>query len=305
MGCHRLRHSILALAMFIPLGCGGGSDKRPTNDSQSADRTASVADEQTPSVEDQACDQIEKTQVAVVTEMWFARISDEGISAGADLDQITDGCGVSDVQNPQGLSGVDNSFGSMIPILELTEGAAIEVYIQNLINNGEVLIMVEMEDVDDPQNDTCVDVNLLRGLGEPTVGTDKIIESGQTFDRNLDLPMSRTEDQFIEGGVMEASPLEFNLPFNIFDIALEFNLHESTLRFEQGQDGHHTGYIAGGLYISEIIEFVDGRSDIDIGDLVIDLVTNRADLWPDESGQCQGISVVFEFKAKPAFFYLD
>jgi len=286
-----LRRSPLPLVVAFLVGCGGISDTQSKGD--------------TAGLEDQVCDQLDQTQVAVITEMWFARVSDDGVSAGADLDQSEGGCGVDDFENLQGSSGVDNSFGTMIPILELTEGAAIEVYIQNLINNGEVLIMVEMEDVDDPYNDTCVNVNLLRGLGEPTVGTDKIIESGQTFDRNMDLPMSRTENQVIDAGALEASPLEFNLPFNIFDIALEFNLHESTLRFEQGQDGHHTGYIAGGLYINEIIEFVAGRTDIDIGDLVIDLVTSRADLWPDESGQCQGISVVFEFKAKPAFFYAE
>jgi hypothetical protein len=253
----------------------------------------------------QACDQPEQTQVAVITEMWFARISDEGVSVGADLDQSGRACGVDDLVTPEGQTGIDNSFGSLIPILELTEGAAIEVYIQNLINNGEVLIMVEMEDVDDPFNDECVNCTLLRGLGTPTVGTDKIIESGQTFDRDLALPSSRIDGVEIVGGTMVASPLAFNLPFNIFDIALEFNLHDATLRFDQGQEGHHSGFIAGGLYISEIIDFVEGRSDIDIGDLVVDLVETKADLWPDETGRCTGISVVFEFRAKPAFFYAE
>ena len=256
-------------------------------------------------VEPQSCDEPDKTQVAILTEMWFARIDDDGVSWGADLDESTLGCGVDDYTDPEGSKGVDNSFGSMIPILELTEGAAIEVYIQDLINRGEVLIMLEMEDLDDPQDDSCVNVNLLRGLGEPTVGTDRIIEAGQTFDRNMDLPQSRTEAQVLESGTLIASPLQLELPFNIFDIALEFTLHSSTVRFNQGVDGHHTGYVAGGLYINEIIDFVSGRQDIDIGDLVIDLVETRADLWPDDSGQCQGISVVFEFKAKPAFFYVD
>jgi hypothetical protein len=297
MDCLKSKLSWVTVSALLAAGCGGVTDSEST-DVVSNDTTADEA-------QLGECDQLEQTQVAVVTEMWFARISDDGVSVGADLDQETGGCGVEDLDNPQGGSGVDNSFGTLIPILELTEGAAIEIYIQNLINNGEVLIMVEMEDVDDAQNDTCVNVNLLRGLGDPTVGTDKIIESGQTFDRNLELPMSRAEGQTILDGAMEASPLEFNLPFNIFDIELEFNLHDSTLRFEQGTDGHHTGYIAGGLYINEIIDFVDGRNDIDIGDLVIDLVTTRADLWPDQNGQCQGISVVFEFKAKPAFFYID
>ena len=286
MDCLRSRLRVLALTALV--GCGGVSDTGMD----------------TAVIEDQVCNELDKTQVAIITEMWFARVN-EGVTNSVNLDGDAIGCGQEDYVSPSGEAGVDNSFGSLIPILELTEGAAIEVYIQDLINNGEVLIMLEMEDVDDPYEDECVNFNLLRGLGEPTVGTDKIIESGQTFDRNLELPQSRAESQSISAGMLEASPLEFRLPFQIFDIQLEFVLHGSTLRFEQGVDGHHTGIVAGGLYISEIIDFVSGRDDIDIGDLITDFVTSKADLWPDESGQCQGISVVFEFKAKPAFFYLD
>lgn len=292
MGCLKLRSDwmglLVSLIATLALGCAPHD-----------------ADDSSDGAVDRACDEPEKTQVAIITEMRFARVEDNNLSWGADLDQSSLGCGVDDFTDPEGNTGVDNSFGTMIPILELTEGAAIEVYIQDLINRGEVLIMVEMEDLDDAQDDACVDVNLLRGLGDPTVGTDRIIEAGQTFDRNMDLPHSRTESQRLENGTLIASPLQVELPFNIFDIALDFTLHSSTLRFNQGVDGHHSGYIAGGLYINEIIDFVSGRQDIDIGDLVIDLVQNRADLWPDENGQCQGISVVFEFEAKPAFFYAD
>ncbi len=286
MGCQRSRFEVLILCA-LAMGCTGDS-----KDSSSAQ------------AEEQACDQVESTQVAVITEMWFARIND-GESWGADLDGGEAGCGVEDLTDPEGNGGIDNGFGALLPALELTEGAAIEVYIQNLINSGEILILVEMEDVDDPDEDACVNVNLLRGLGEPTVGTDKIIESGQTFDRDLDLPLSRTEGQSIVDGSLTATPLEFSLPFTIFDVNLTFNLQESTLRFDQGVEGHHTGYLAGGLFTEEITGFVEGREDIDIGDLVVTMVENRADLWPDESGVCQGISVVFEFKAKPAFFYVD
>ena len=145
MDCLKSKLRWVALSALLAPGCGGVTDSESTD----AASNETAADE----AQLGECDQLEQTQVAVVTEMWFARISDDGFSVGADLDQETGGCGVEDLDNPQGVSGVDNSFGTLIPILELTEGAAIEVYIQNLINNGEVLIMVEMEDVDDAEND--------------------------------------------------------------------------------------------------------------------------------------------------------
>lgn len=251
------------------------------------------------------CDSTEPIQVAIITELWFARI-DQGVSWGADLDDSTgDECGVDDLSSPEGAPGIDNGLGALIPAIELTEGAAVEVYIQDLINSGEILIMLELEDVDDPQNDGCVNVHLLRGRGEPTVGTDKIIESGQTFDRDLDQPFDTVNGASIKGGTLIASPLEFSLPFTIFDIDLTFNLHDTVFRFDQGLDGAHTGFLAGGLFTNEITDFVAGRGDIGIGDLVINLVEGRADLWPDEDGVCQGISVVFEYKAVPAYFFAD
>ena len=126
MGCLRFRPSVLALGWAL-VGCGGVSDT-------GMDSAA---------IEDQVCDEPEKTQVAIITEMWFARV-DEGVTNSVNLDGDESGCGQEDYVSPTGETGVDNSFGSLIPILELTEGAAIEVYIQDLINNGEVLIMLEM-----------------------------------------------------------------------------------------------------------------------------------------------------------------
>ena len=98
-----------------------------------------------------------------------------------------------------------------------------EVYLQDTINWGELLLMVEMEDVDSIVDDPCVNVNLLRGLGEPTVGTDKIIESGQTFDRDLELPMSRSEGMSIVDGRLIARPLNLPLPVQYFDDNLTIN----------------------------------------------------------------------------------
>ncbi|MAY79154.1 MAG: hypothetical protein CL930_11670 [Deltaproteobacteria bacterium] len=287
MGLLRLKLEWLMPLAWL-LGCGGGS-------SQDTGGSVAALGE---------CDQPEVTQVAVITEMWFARIED-GVTWGTDLDGNTTGCGIDDYVDPEGNGGIDNASGGLVPILELTEGAAIEVYLQNMINSGELLLMIEIEDVDDPMDDTCVDVNLVRALGSPTVGTDRIIESGQTFDRDPNLPSSRTEGMSISSGTLLASPLYVSLPLQYFDDHLTINIQGSTLRVDQGVDGHVAGYLAGGVLTEEITSFVDGRGDIDIGDLMISLLETNADLWPDENGDCKGISFVLEYRAKPAFFYLD
>jgi len=247
---------------------------------------------------------VDPTHLSVITEAWFGRI-DNGVTRGVDLDGDAQDCGHEDYVDPDGNTGIDNALGGLLPLLDLTEFTAVEVYLQDTINWGELLLMVEMEDVDDVENDPCVNVNLLRGLGEPTVGTDKIIESGQTFDRDLDLPMSRSEGMAIEGGRLTASPLDLPLPVQYFDDHLTIHFQEGTLRHDIGEDGHGTGFLAGGVRSQDIVDFVDGRGDIDVGDLLISMLDTNSDLWPDENGVCQGFSAVLEFKTKPAFFYID
>ncbi len=296
MVCQRLRVDPHWMLLAALMGCS------PTQKGAVGEDTAQTLAE---------CDAVDPVQVAVIREMWFARPED-GLSAGVDLDEEqsiyggTSGCGVADFTDPEtGTQGIDNAFGPFLPALELTEGAALEVYIQDLINSGEILILIEMEGVDDAADDECVNVNLLRSQGQPTMGTDGLIASHQTFDRDPDLPTSRVESAVISEGRLTASPLQMGLPFQIFDIEHTFTMRGSTLRLDQdGADGY-TGILSGGVDKNDIISLVDGRTDIDIGDLIINFVNGQADLWPDESGECQGISIVFEFNATPAFIFLD
>jgi len=267
------------------------------------------ATEKSVAVDEKVCDEMDLTQVAVLREMWFARPED-GVSNGVNLDGEASstgglsGCGVADYLDEEtGEQGVDNAFGAFLPILEMTEGAALEIYIQDLINTGEILVMIEMEDVDDPDEDSCVNVNLMRTAGAPTLGTDGLIASHQTFQLDPEQPTSRVESASIENARLTATPMEFSMPFQIFDIHHTFTLSETTLRFDQGRNERHHGFLAGGVDIQEIISLVEGRTDIDIGPMIITFVQNQADLWPDENGVCQGISIVFEFSATPAFIY--
>jgi len=291
MGSLRSRSELWLLALL--LGCS------------SAEKPESKAQD----VEEGVCDDVDLTQVAVIREMWFAR-PEEGVSNGVNLDGMdsstggASGCGVGDYQDEEsGQGGVDNAFGAFLPILEMTEGAALEVYIQDLINSGEILVMIEMEDVDDPDEDGCVNVNLMRTAGAPTLGTDGLIASHQTFQLDPKQPTSRVESATIENSRLTATPMEFSMPFQIFDIHHTFTLQESTLRFDQGRHEKHRGILTGGVDITEIISLVEDRTDIDIGPLIISFVEGQADLWPDETGTCQGISIVFEFNATPAFIY--
>lgn len=265
-----------------------------------------------PSEEVGACG-VDAEAVAVVTKLRFAREEPQGVSVGLDLDGIDSdnrdarGCFQEDMVDAQGNTGIDNQFARLMPSIEAVGGEAIEGLVQGAINSGELLIIVKMAHVDDLEEDSCVDVSLMHGEGSPEVGTRGLIESGQTFDVDHEVPTATIEGVAIEGGVISAGLFEFQLPIQIFEFELELTIRKATARFEIAEDGSLSGFISGAILVQEI---VDLSKQVEMGGgevarLVPVVVKANADLAPNEEGECQEISVAMVFEATPAFLFED
>jgi hypothetical protein len=269
---------------------------------------ACVAPEDAPAAEDIACDDVADTQAVVAQTITFGR-QEGGVSRGFDLDgHVSDdndaeGCYQPDLVSPDGVEGIDNAFSTFLPIILATEGAAIEGLLQEAIDSGDLLFMVQLEDVDDPVNDTCINVSVLQGLGTPRLGTDGVLLSGQTFDIDPTVAPSRVEGLALVDGKVEARGIEMAIPMQIFDVSLLLELHDAALSLTLRPDGTASGYIGGGIEIQYLIDILEGRGDIAIADLAIDLLRTYADLYPDDSGTCPQLSAVLEFEATSAFLF--
>lgn len=251
------------------------------------------------------------TYVWVVHAMGYTRKSPDGEVWGFDLDgHVTDpgddeGCGLPDAVDPEGTPGIDNAFSNLIPALEATEASAVEGLIQDSINTGELLLLLEVRNVDDLQDDDCVNVSILRGEGFPLVGTDGLLLDGQSFGRSTLPPNASVEGATIEEGVLSVQDLpEVSLPLNILDVEVQFDVQSVGLRLEIPEDGGDTwGFFSGGVPLENILEIVQEGDLGQIRDLVTTLVGTAADLAPDEQGQCQQLSIAFQVDGRPAFFY--
>ena len=253
-----------------------------------------------------SCDNPLDTVILVIESIQFARQTD-GVAWGFDIDGLTsdnddeEGCYHDDLIDPLGNEGIDNAFSALIPTLELTEANAAEGLIQDAINTGELLLMLKISGVDDLFNDDCVTVEVLRGSGTPIIGTEGLILDGQTFDRNEDIPSTVLEEVQIDNGVLTLFPLNMSLPFTILDNYLDFALEDGTIRLDI-TSGAYTGVLGGATprsYLEEVVQI----NEIGITDLLLQLLGTAADLYPDETGECQYISSAFEFSAVPAYLY--
>lgn len=248
-----------------------------------------------------------ETITTVVNTLTYARQVD-GIANGFNLDGVISdnedetGCFKPDLVSPDGTLGVDNAFSALIPALESTEAVALETLIQNSINNGELLLMLEISGIDDWQNDDCVSVGIYRATGVPLVGTDGLLLDGQSFKRDWDLPWSQVEQVSIVDGVLNAVPMDIELPVQVLDEFLELEMHDGGVHMTINEDHTMDGFFGGAVPINIFTDIVT-LPDVNIPDAIVSLIAAAADVFPDENGVCQDMSVAFEITALPGFFY--
>lgn len=273
----------------LALACSGGG----------AVDTAAVVEE---------CAGTGATEVAVLTRVAFSRIED-GVTQGYDLDDDQTkagdpwGCGIQDYVDADGNEGIDNAFGQVIPALESTQAVVLEDLISESINSGELLLMLELDDLNSDEDDACVDLTIQQALGTPNVGNDGEVESGQTFDRDPDSPIETVATSVVAGRI-DSPVFDYRLPLQVFREAIDFDIYNARARVVLNGDGTVSGFINGGVSADYVMEIAnrDGIGD-DVAATLEPVVMALRDLDRDGDGECEDISVVLEFDGKLAFFY--
>jgi hypothetical protein len=251
-----------------------------------------------------ACGDPEDRVVVVVTTLAYMR-GEEGVSWGFDVDGTEDDvCDHDDYTSPDGVSGIDNGMAILIPLLEASEAKVIEGLLNSTIVEGRLLLAVEITRVDDLQNDSCVDVEFFQATGDPLLGTDGGILPGQTLIRDTSKPTSSITGMSIVDGVLDAFPMNLDLPLSILDAEFEFNLTDGGLQIQFGEDGLHTGFFAGVAEADEIYEIAYSSDGIDdtIQGLIEQIVPLAQDVKNDQ-GECANLSAGLEFEAGEIFLY--
>jgi hypothetical protein len=247
------------------------------------------------------------THLAVTSAFSFAKQVPEGVTRGFDLDgrqsdESDDvSCGQADFTSPEGTPGIDNQFVLVWDLLVMIAGDAVEGLIRGAINDGTLLLMVRLEGVDDPAHDDCVDVTIIPAVGKPFVGTDGLITTGQSFDPNPAVPITRIPCGVMRDGVVEAGPFEAELPFQILIVNTVLHAHNGRLRAQLHPDGRISAQLGAGIEIQQIIDVAYGAPGFP-ADLVEVLVKGIADLVPTE-GKCTQISATMLIEAVRAHMY--
>lgn len=247
----------------------------------------------------------------VISTLGFTRVDkDTGTVPGFDLDhEVSDGtdeasCFKKDYLSPDGTKGVDNQLAGLIPDVEKLLGNAVDGLIQGAINNGDLLILIDVDGAKNVQDAACADVTVKLGKGKPILGTDGVMEAYQTFDVDTSGEVSHGALGKIEDGVLTIGPFELAIPIAIFDVAFTIHVHDALIRAQVSADDGvlKEGLVGGGVVPKEILDGVAPGAGVDKYIPTLTLVLNGStDLAQDTEGTCTQLSAALKVTLVEAF----
>lgn len=243
----------------------------------------------------------------VITELRFSDVLEPGVAPGFNIDGLTSdgraengGCFHPDQRGPDGTEGIDNQLATLMPIFRATEAAAIDGLLQESVNGGMVLYMVQMSDLDAWDADPAVQVLVQAASGPtPYLSTLGHIESDQTFALDPEAP-ANTTTAVLADGTLTAGPFPLALPVRILNAEFQLAIPIGWVQLTLNPDGSADGLFGGAVPVESIIELANGV-DTSVRALATTLLRQKADLLPGEDGRCTAISAWWVFHAERAF----
>lgn len=231
---------------------------------------------------------------------------ENGHVAGFNLDgqDTPDGdpahCGKGDFTDAEGRTGIDNQFADLWEVVEPLVGEATEALIQGAVNEGRILMTIELEGVDNFQNDDEVYVHIFRGRMTPDIGNLGLISPNQTIYVDESFPSPEPVRASIVNGHLEVNQTVIYLPVDILDAYFEMRIDNASLRMRIADDGSFEGYFGGIVDLDYVFSELLQTNASQEAELVQPIFYTYADMNKSEDG-CSHVSAAFGFSGTPAF----
>lgn len=175
--------------------------------------------------------------------------------------------------------------------------------LQDSVEQGELLLTIQVRGLDSYADDDCVSVAFGNATGAPLMGTDGVILAGQSFDRDATDRVVYVDAADVEDGRLSFAS-DFGIKLQILDANLDLDVTMGQVRMDIAPDGQSaTGHFTGGVSIPYMLSEIEKYAiDADLKALLNQVLPVVGDL-SSEPGACDMLSMAFEFEAIPAFFY--
>lgn len=246
----------------------------------------------------------------LVTRFEFLGTNEDGTVDGFDLDDRVStarddgGCNKLDDTSSAGTPGIDNQLSELLPALEAT-GVSLDVLIDARIQEGTLLFAAQL----DGTGESCDGLRFQRAEGDPLFATTGRYLPMQTLDLYDGATESTTTScAWTEGCGLTAAGDELVLEFLFITQEIRIELTSWQGEFRVRDDGTLEGLIGGSVELDsamDIVTSLGGCGDGPIRDVLEPILPRFADVFPDENGDCTGISAAVRVEAVPIFLFDD
>jgi hypothetical protein len=232
--------------------------------------------------------------------------AEEGVAAGWNLDgEISPedddaSCGHGDFVSPEGEEGIDNQMAMVWALAESLIGEAVVALLQDGINEGRMLLMLELSDVDDLVNDEDVTLTLYRSIEVPIVSVAGFLMPDQTFRTDPDFPTLTFEHAAIVDGHVKAGPFDLAFPIYAFNANFLVGLADGYVEFDIDAAGRFSGHLGGIMDIHDVMGHMLETNAAEEAELIYPLVEGLADINKTKDG-CTHLSAALRFDGVTGF----
>jgi len=245
----------------------------------------------------------------VMNRIRFARQLEDGIVEGVNIDsrvsdlQDEQTCNRLDFVSPDGREGIDNGLALLLPFIDLAAGGDPDGLIQGAVNDGSLLLVLEMRGVDGFENDGHLEVRMWSAVGQPLIGTDGWLVPGQSFMPNPERPPSAWAPGSIRDGHLRAGPIDATIPIQVLNVAFDLNIQGGIIEAEMDLEGNASGFIGGGVPLQTFYDVVTAavNGNAEEAAPLLTFVDGFADLDKGDDGTCHEMSTGLAVEAVPAF----
>jgi|GEM_PF-521313 len=252
----------------------------------------------------------EGTHANVVRTLRFMALEEEGVARGFDLDGrvSADGeeesCGHGDFTSPEGRAGVDNQLAELWEAIAPLVGEQAHALLQNAVNEGRVLLMIELEGLEDLQSDDDLTLRIFKGTLRPEIGTLGVISPDQSFDLDYGSPISSISGVKLEDGQLIAGPFDVSVPVTILSLDAVVKLELGHIQLKIDDEGRMEGFITGAVHVPTLTETLINTDAEQEARLVAPFFERNADMVKVD-GVCTYLSMGLSFEATRAFVIRD
>ena len=231
-----------------------------------------------------------------------ACLEDAGVSTAcaSTLGELSLSCGHGDFVSPEGNAGVDNQMAMVWAMAANLVGEAIVALLQDGINEGRMLVMLELGGVDDLVNDDDVTVTLYRSTDVPIVNVAGFLVPDQTYQTDPTFPVATFEGAQIVDGHVKAGPFDLSFPIQAFNADFLVGLQDGYVEFDIDEEGRFSGHMGGIMDVHDVMGNMLQTNAAQEAELIYPIVEDLADINRTEEG-CTHLSAALRFQGVTGF----